>query len=159
MTTLIDYKERPLEHSQKVMIIVSRFNTDVTQKLLTGTHQRLLQLGIIGQDIDVIWVPGAIEIPLVVKLVAEQNKHAVIICLGAVIRGETTHYDYVCSQVSNGCARVGLETRKPIIFGILTIENEAQAYDRLGGAHGHKGHDFAEAAVEMIQVCHALQSC
>lgn len=159
MATLIDYKEIPLNHSQKVMIIVSRFNMDITQKLLTGTHQRLLQLGIIEQDIDIVWVPGAIEIPLIAKFVAEQNKHAILICLGAVIRGETTHYDYVCSQVSDGCARVGLETRKPIIFGILTTENEAQAYDRLGGTHGHKGHDFAEAAVEMIQVCHALQSC
>ena len=158
MTTSLNYKEVKLPHSQKVMIVISRFNMDITQKLLTGTHQRLLQLGIIAQDIEVIWVPGAIEIPLVTKLVAEQNKHAAIICLGAVIRGETTHYDYVCSQVSNGCAHVGLETRKPIVFGILTTENEEQAYERLGGIHGHKGHEFAEAAVEMMQVCHALQS-
>lgn len=156
MTFLLNFKGMPLKQSQKIMIIVSRFNTDVTEKLLTGTHHRLLQLGIVDQDIEVIWVPGAIEIPLVAKLVAEQNKHAAIICLGAVIRGETTHYDYVCSQVSDGCARVGLETRKPIVFGILTTENEAQAYDRLGGAHGHKGYEFADVAVEMIQVCHAL---
>ncbi|WP_032112756.1 6,7-dimethyl-8-ribityllumazine synthase [Candidatus Paracaedibacter symbiosus] len=157
MSTKINFQGKVLSKSEKILIVVSRFNSDITEKLLKGTEKRLLELGIHQADIDVIIVPGAIEIPVVTSLMASQNKHAAIICLGAVIRGETSHYDYVCGQVSDGCARISLETKKPIVFGILTTENEAQAYERLGGNHGHKGYEFAETTIEMIQVINALR--
>ena len=105
-----------------------------------------------------IQVPGAIEIPLVAKLLAESNRYKAIIALGAVIRGETSHYDYVCDQVSQGCQKVMLDFNIPVIFGVLTTENEEQALARVGGVHGHKGIDAADAALEMIQVVEELVS-
>ncbi|AHE66994.1 6,7-dimethyl-8-ribityllumazine synthase [Legionella oakridgensis ATCC 33761 = DSM 21215] len=101
-------------------------------------------------------VPGAVEIPLVAQQLAKHKQGKVIIALGAVIRGETTHYDYVCQQVSHGCQQVALQQNIPVIFGVLTTENEAQAWDRLGGNHGHKGMDAADAAITMYSVLQQL---
>lgn len=134
----------------KIAVITSRFNESVTTKLFEGCVQRLEELGVTLGDDDIRWVPGAVEIPLIAQRYAKKSYDA-IICLGAVVRGETTHYDYVCQQVSYGCQRVALDYDIPVIFGVLTTENGAQAFDRVGGAHGHKGRDAAEAAVEMIQ--------
>ncbi|HBI21549.1 MAG TPA: 6,7-dimethyl-8-ribityllumazine synthase [Legionella sp.] len=139
-----------------IAIIVSQFNHDITQALLTGAIERLTSHGVSEQDITVVEVPGAIEIPFIAKRLAQKKKHAAIIALGAVIRGETTHYDYVCQQVSDGCQRVAFEFETPVIFGILTTENEAQAWDRLGGDHGHKGVDAADCALAMQSI---LQQC
>ncbi len=142
--------------SFSVAIIVSQFNHDITQALLAGAVKHLLAHGICEQDIMVIEVPGAVEIPFIAQRLAKQNHHAVIIALGAVIRGDTTHYDYVCQQVSDGCQRVALAFETPVIFGVLTTENEAQAWDRLGGVHGHKGVDAADCALAMHHILQQL---
>ncbi len=133
-------------------IVVSRFNTEVTEKLLEGARARLVERGFEPGLITVVYVPGAVEIPLAAQRLAQTGLHKAIICLGAVIRGETTHYDYVCDQVSQGCAQVALQFDLPVIFGVLTTENEAQALDRVGGRHGHKGRDAVDTAVEMVSV-------
>lgn len=135
---------------KRFAIIISRFNEPVTSKLLEGCLSRLAEAGIEPDAAkDIRWVPGAVEIPLIAQRYARSGDYDAVICLGAVIRGETTHYDYVCQQVSYGCQRVALDHDLPVVFGILTTENADQAYDRLGGAHGHKGVDAAEVALEM----------
>jgi len=134
----------------KIAIITSRFNDAITNALKAGAVERLKEKGIADHQITCVDVPGAIEIPLMAKLLAKQNQYDAIICLGAVIRGETTHYDYVCEQVSFGCQHVMMQFDIPVIFGVLTTENEDQALDRVGGAHGHKGKDAADTALEMI---------
>jgi 6,7-dimethyl-8-ribityllumazine synthase len=139
-------------HSFPIAIIVSTFNEAITAALKEGALQRLIELGFRPKDILVVEVPGAIEIPLVAQMLAKKNQVQVIIALGAVIRGETTHYDYVCDQVSQGCQRVMLDYAIPVVFGVLTTENEAQAWDRLGGAHGHKGIDAVDCAVVMHNI-------
>ncbi|CEK10429.1 6,7-dimethyl-8-ribityllumazine synthase [Legionella hackeliae] len=144
-------------HSFPIAIVVSRFNDAVTQELQKGAIERLKERGFTSQDITVIEVPGAVEIPLIVKQVALSGDVKVIIAQGAVIRGDTSHYDYVCEQVSNGCQRVALDHNIPVIFGILTTENEEQAWDRLGGSHGHKGRDAADCAIEMYQIRQQLE--
>lgn len=144
--------------SHKIAIIVSEFNSEITDKLLEGAVTHLKESGKTDDDLYIVHVPGAVEIPLIAQLLAKSQQYAAIICLGAVIRGETSHYDYVCEQVSQGCQRVMLDHSIPVIFGILTTENEAQAYDRLGGKHGHKGMDVAKAAIKMIKLCNSLDS-
>ncbi len=134
----------------RLAIVVSRFNEDVTLKLLEGALNRLKELDHNTSQLCVVWVPGAVEIPLVAQKLANSQNYDAIITLGAVIRGETTHYDYVCDQVSQGCQRVSLDAKIPVIFGVLTTENEEQAYDRLGGRHGHKGKDAVDTALEMV---------
>lgn len=140
----------------QIAIVVAEFNKDITDELLAGALARLAEANVALSHIQVIWVPGAIEIPLVAKLIAQQQLAHAIIALGAVIRGETTHYDYVCQQVSQGCQQVMLEYEMPVIFGVLTCEDEAQAQARLGGAHGHKGRDAADAALAMVSVLDQL---
>lgn len=136
----------------RVAVVVSLFNEEVTRKLLDGALKRLIELGVNSSNILVLEVPGAIEIPFALKRVLQAHKFDVAISLGAVIRGETSHYDYVCQQVSYGVQKISLELDVPIIFGVLTTENLAQAIDRLGGAHGHKGIDSADAAISMLDV-------
>lgn len=135
-----------------VAIVVSRFNETITEKLLDGALGRLEALGFAQSDITVVHVPGAVEIPLVAQRLAGTGSYQAIITLGAVIRGETTHYDYVCEQVSQGCQQVSLQEDLPVIFGVLTTENQQQALDRVGGAKGHKGADAVDAAVEMVSL-------
>lgn len=142
----------------KVGIVTSQFNTIVTQELKSGAVARLSAHGLVSDQIKCIDVPGAVEIPLVAKMFAKKKSVDAIICLGAVIRGETSHYDYVCEQVSQGCQRVMFDYEVPVIFGVLTTENFAQAMDRVGGEHGHKGVDCADVALEMIQVMHAFNT-
>lgn len=133
-----------------IAIIVSRFNETITARLLQGTLERCHELGLEDAALHVVWVPGAVELPLAAQQFARQEDCEAVICLGAVIRGETDHYDYVCQQVSYGCQRVALDFDLPVIFGVLTTENEQQALDRSGGAHGHKGREAADTALEMI---------
>ncbi|QDP72964.1 6,7-dimethyl-8-ribityllumazine synthase [Legionella israelensis] len=140
-----------------IAVIVSRFNQPVTEALKQGALQRLSEKGIHSEDIILIEVPGAVEIPLVAKKLAQQNEIKAIIALGAVIRGETSHYDYVCSQVSEGCQRVMLDYEIPVIFGILTTENEEQAQERAGGIHGHKGVDAVDCALEMASIMSQIE--
>lgn len=135
-----------------VAMVISRFNEDVTRLLYQGALDRLKELEFADEHITVVWVPGAFEIPLVSQRLARSNTYEVIICLGAVIRGETSHYDHICAQASMGCQQVALENDIPVIFGILTTENEAQALDRAGGQHGNKGRDAVNTALEMVSV-------
>lgn len=137
-------------------IVVSEFNQNITDALLQGTVSRFAELNIHQEQIKIIKVPGAVEIPLAAQLLAKQNQYQAIICLGAVIRGETTHYDYVCEQVSQGCQRVMLDYNLPVIFGVLTTENDEQAQDRVGGKHGHKGKDAVDAAMVMVKLIKEL---
>lgn len=150
-------EEKGVQGSFPIAIVVSQFNQDVTQALLQGALGRLNEFNFASDDIMVVEVPGAIEIPLVALRLAEQGCYAAIITLGAVIRGETTHYDYVCQQVSDGCSRIALEYSIPVIFGVLTTENDEQAWDRLGGKHGHKGIESVDCAMAMVSIMQQLE--
>lgn len=136
----------------KVGIVVARFNAFITSRLLDGALDTLHRHETADADIDVAWVPGAFEIPVVAKKMAECGKYDAVICLGAVIRGSTTHYDYVCNEVSKGVAQVGMQTGVPTIFGVLTTENIEQAIERAGTKAGNKGSDCAMAAMEMASL-------
>ena len=136
----------------KVGIVVARFNEFITSKLLGGALDTLHRHETADADIDVAWVPGAFEIPVVAKKMAACGKYDAVICLGAVIRGSTTHYDYVCNEVSKGVAQVGMQTGVPTIFGVLTTENIEQAIERAGTKAGNKGADSAMAAMEMASL-------
>lgn len=140
----------------KIAVITSRFNAEITEQLKKGALERLAEQGITRDQLTVIDVPGAIEIPLIAKKIAMKKNNHAIICLGAVIRGETSHYDYVCEQVSFGCQQVMLQYDIPVIFGILTTDNETQALDRVGGVEGHKGRDAADVALEMVALIRIL---
>lgn len=140
------------QHFIKIAVVVSRFNEEITQRLHDGAVKRLQDMGFNEDQYTVAWVPGAVEIPFIAQRFAATKQYAAVICLGAVIRGDTTHYDYVCQQVSFGCQKVALEKNIPVIFGVLTTENEEQALERTGGTHGHKGSDAVDAALDMISV-------
>lgn len=152
--TLIDEKNSDVTFP--IAVVVSRFNEEITGRLLDGALARLEERRFGGDLITVVWVPGAVEIPLVAGKLAELKKVDAIVALGAVIRGETDHYDFVCNLVSQGCRQVALENRIPVLFGVLTTGDEAQARDRAGGRHGNKGRDAVDAAVEMVAILRAL---
>ena len=136
----------------KVGIVVARFNEFITSKLLGGAKDGLVRHDVPEENIDVAWVPGAFEIPLIAKKMAKSGKYDAIICLGAVIRGATSHYDYVCNEVSKGIASVSLESEIPVMFGVVTTENIEQAIERAGTKAGNKGYDCALGAIEMINL-------
>lgn len=136
----------------KIAIVVSRFNEFITSKLLGGAIDGLTRLNVNENNIDVIWVPGAFEIPLVASKLAKTKKYDGIICLGAVIRGSTTHYDYVCNEVSKGVATVMLQEQLPVIFGVITTEDIEQAIERSGTKGGNKGFEAAQSVIEMINL-------
>lgn len=137
---------------KKYAIVVARFNEFITNKLLSGALDALSRHGVEDDDISVAWVPGAFEIPIAAQKVAKSKKFDAVICLGAVIRGSTSHYDYVCNEVSKGIAQVGLETGVPTIFGIVTTDNIEQAIERAGTKAGNKGYDAANTAIEMVNL-------
>ena len=136
----------------KFGIVAARFNEFIVSKLVGGALDTLHRHETADHDIDVAWVPGAFEIPLAAKKMAESGKYDAVLCLGAVIRGSTTHYDYVCNEVSKGVAHVGLQTGVPTIFGVVTTENIEQAIERAGTKAGNKGADAAMAAMEMASL-------
>ena len=142
--------------SLKFAIVVARFNEFITSKLLSGALDALKRHETPDENISVAWVPGAFEIPLVAKKLASSKNFDAIICLGAVIRGATTHYDYVCNEVSKGIAQVGLQSGVPTIFGIVTTENIQQAIERAGTKSGNKGFDAAISAIEMANLLKTL---
>lgn len=142
---------------KKFGIIVSRFNDFITSKLLDGALDGLIRSGADDKDITILKVPGAFEIPLAAKKMVKHGKYDAIICIGAVIRGATTHYDYVCSEVSKGIASVSLEADIPVMFGILTTESIEQAIERAGTKSGNKGFDVALGAVEMANLSDTLK--
>lgn len=136
----------------KFGIVVARFNEFITNKLLGGSLDALTRHGAAEENIDVAWVPGAFEIPLAAQKMAASGKYAAVICLGAVIRGSTPHFDYVCAEVSKGVAHISLKTNIPTIFGVLTTETIEQAIERAGTKAGNKGFDAAVSAIEMANL-------
>ena len=132
----------------RIGIVASRFNEFITTKLLGGATDALLRHGVKDDDITVAWVPGAFEIPLIAEKMAQSKKYDAVICVGAVIRGNTSHYDYVCSEVSKGIANVSLQSGVPVLFGVLTTENIEQTIERAGTKAGNKGIDCAVSAIE-----------
>jgi 6,7-dimethyl-8-ribityllumazine synthase len=136
----------------KVGIVAARFNEFITSRLLSGAVDGLTRHGVREEDIHTAWVPGAFEIPLIASRMAKSGKYDAVICLGAVIRGATTHYDYVCNEAAKGIAMVSLETGVPVMFGVLTTENIEQAIERAGSKAGNKGYDCALGAIEMVNL-------
>lgn len=136
----------------KVGIVAARFNEFIVSKLVSGAEDACIRHGVNSDDIELAWVPGAFEIPLVAKKMAKSGKYDAVICLGAVIKGSTSHYDYVCAEVSKGIAAVSLETELPVIFGVLTTDNIEQAIERAGTKAGNKGYDVACTAIEMVNL-------
>lgn len=136
----------------KIAIVASRFNEFITNKLINGAEDCLLRHQVADDDITLAWVPGAFEIPLAAKKLAETGDYDAIICVGAVIRGSTSHYDYVCAEVSKGIANVSLETGMPVLFGVLTTDTIEQAIERAGTKAGNKGYDCAMSALELANL-------
>lgn len=136
----------------RFVIVVARFNEFITNKLLGGAIDGLRRHGAEEENIDIVWVPGAFEIPMVAKKLASNKQYDAVICLGTVIRGSTPHFDYVCAEVSKGVAHVGFDTGVPTIFGVLTTETIEQAIERAGTKAGNKGFDAALTAIEMVNL-------
>ena len=146
------FEGRLVAEGLKVGIIVARFNEFIGSKLLSGAIDGLVRHGMDEEDIEVAWVPGAFEIPVAAQKMAQSKKYDAIICLGAVIKGSTSHYDYVCAEVSKGVASVSLQYGLPVMFGVLTTDNIEQAIERAGTKAGNKGYDCALSAIEMANL-------
>ncbi|MBQ6808090.1 MAG: 6,7-dimethyl-8-ribityllumazine synthase [Firmicutes bacterium] len=142
----------------KIGIVAARFNEFITSKLLGGAMDGLLRHGVQEENVQVAWVPGAFEIPLIASKMAKSGKYDAVICLGAVIRGSTSHYDYVCSEVSKGIAAVSLASEIPVMFGVVTTENIEQAIERAGTKAGNKGYDCALGAIEMVNLIREIEA-
>ena len=142
----------------RVGIVAARFNEFITSKLVGGALDGLKRHDVKEEDIDVAWVPGAFEIPLIASKMAKSKKYDAVICVGAVIRGSTIHYDYVCSEVSKGIANVSLNSDIPVMFGVLTTDNIEQAIERAGSKAGNKGYECATGAIEMVNLIRALEA-
>lgn len=140
----------------KIGIVAARFNEFITSKLLSGALDGLKRENVKEEDIEVAWVPGAFEIPLVASKMAGSGKYDAVICLGAAIRGSTSHYDYVCNEVSKGIAQVSLSAGIPVMFGVLTTDSIEQAIERAGTKAGNKGFDCAQGAIEMVNLLRSL---
>ena len=151
------YEGKLVSQDIKVGIVVARFNEFITSKLLGGAIDGLKRENVKEEDIEVAWVPGAFEIPLIAKKMADSKKYDAIICLGAVIRGATSHYDYVCSEVSKGVAQVSMSSEIPVMFGVLTTDTIEQAVERAGTKAGNKGFECAQGAIEMVNLIREMK--
>ena len=151
------YEGKLVSKDIKIGIVAARFNEFITSKLLSGAVDALTRHDVKEDDIEVAWVPGAFEIPLIASKMAKSNKYDAIICLGAVIRGNTRHYDYVCSEVSKGIAHVSLNSDIPVMFGVVTTDNIEQAIERAGTKAGNKGFDCAVGAIEMVNLIREIE--
>ena len=152
------YEGKLVSEQIRVGIVAARFNEFIVSKLVSGCEDGLLRHGVREEDIHLAWVPGAFEIPLVAQKMARSGKYDAVIALGAVIRGSTSHYDYVCAEVSKGIAQTSLETGVPVLFGVLTTDTIEQAIERAGTKAGNKGADCAQSAIEMINLLRALEA-
>ena len=141
----------------KIGIVAARFNEFIVSKLVSGAEDCLYRHDVAKEDVEVAWVPGAFEIPLVAQAMARTKKYDAIICLGCVIRGATSHYDYVCNEVSKGIAKVSLDENMPVMFGVVTTENIEQAIERAGTTAGNKGYDCAMGALEMVSLLKGIK--
>jgi 6,7-dimethyl-8-ribityllumazine synthase len=150
--------DEPLDaHGMRFGIVVARYNRDITEKLLDGAERALRDAGANEEHFTVVWVPGAFEVPLVAKQLAHGRHVDAVICLGAVIRGDTPHFEYVAGECAAGIMKTALETDVPIVFGVLTTDDLDQAHARVGGAAGHKGEEAAAAAIEMVALLRKLR--
>lgn len=152
------YEGNLVSRKIKVGIVAARFNEFITSKLLSGALDGLKRLEVEENDIETAWVPGAFEIPLIASTMAKSKKYDAVICLGAVIRGNTSHYDYVCSEVSKGIAQVSLANDIPVMFGVLTTDNIEQAIERAGTKAGNKGFECAQGAIEMVNLMREIKA-
>ena len=141
----------------RIAIAAARFNQEIVEELLAGCLRRLKDHGVGTERIRIERVPGAFELPLAAKMLAQTGRYSAVICLGAVVRGETPHFDYVAGECARGIAKVGLSEMLPVIFGVLTTDNEQQAWDRCGGKNGHAGERAADAALEMIALARRIE--
>ena len=139
-------------NGMKVALVASRFNEFITSRLLSWAEDGLVRHGVDGADIDAYWVPGAFELPLLGQKLAQSGKYDAVICLGAVIRGSTSHYDLVCNETAKGIAQASMQTGVPVLFGVITTENIEQAIERAGTKAGNKGYDCALSAIEMVNL-------
>ena len=146
------FEGKVVSENIKIGIVAARFNEFIVSKLVGGAVDGLKRHGVDENDVEIAWVPGAFEIPLIAKKMAESGKYDAVICLGAVIRGSTSHYDYVCNEVSKGIATVSMNAGIPVMFGILTTDNIEQAIERAGTKAGNKGYDCALGAIEMVNL-------
>ena len=144
-------------NDMKIGIVASRFNEFIVSKLIGGAEDALVRHGVDTDNVDLAWVPGAFEIPVIAQKMAQSGKYDAILCLGAVIKGSTSHYDYVCAEVSKGVATVGMNTGVPTLFGILTTDNIEQAIERAGTKAGNKGYDVACAAIGMVNLMKEIE--
>ncbi len=151
-----DIQGKLIGKGMKIGIVLARFNEFIGSKLLSGAEDALIRHGVDEDDIEVAWVPGAYEIPLVAKKLATSEKYDAVICLGAVIKGNTPHFDYVSAEVSKGIAQVGLLSEVPVIFGVLTVDNIEQAIERAGTKAGNKGSEAANSAIEMANLLNQI---
>ncbi len=155
---MAEFTGTPAGAERRVAVIASRFNEEITRKLADGAMETLVAHGVAFDHIDMIWVPGAWELPLAARAAAGTDRYDAIVAVGAVIRGETAHFDYIAGEASRGIADVGREFEVPIGFGLLTCENDEQAEERSGGSHGNKGSDAALAALEMADLLDRLDT-
>lgn len=146
-----------IAEGKRFAVVVSRFNDFISEKLLSGAIDALLRSGARDEDIEVVRVPGSFEIPMIAKQLAQQKRHHAVICLGAVIRGSTPHFDYVSAEVSKGIAAAGMETGVPVIFGVITTDTIEQAIERAGTKAGNKGWNAAVSAIEMANLVEIIQ--
>ena len=151
------FEGKVVSEGMKVGIVAARFNEFIVSKLVAGAQDALVRHDVKEEDIDLAWVPGAFEIPLIASKMAKSGKYDAVIALGAVIRGSTTHYDYVCSEVSKGIANVSLNSDIPVMFGVVTTENIEQAIERAGTKAGNKGYDCALGAIEMVNLIRNIE--
>ena len=151
------FEGKVVSEGMKVGIVAARFNEFIVSKLVAGAQDALVRHDVKEADIDLAWVPGAFEIPLIASKMAKSGKYDAVIALGAVIRGSTTHYDYVCSEVSKGIANVSLNSDIPVMFGVITTENIEQAIERAGTKAGNKGYDCALGAIEMVNLIRNIE--
>ena len=151
------FEGKVVSEGMKVGIVAARFNEFIVSKLVAGAEDALLRHDVKEEDSDLAWVPGAFEIPLIASKMAKSGKYDAVIALGAVIRGSTTHYDYVCSEVSKGIANVSLNSDIPVMFGVITTENIEQAIERAGTKAGNKGYDCAMGAIEMVNLIRNIE--
>ena len=151
------FEGKVVSEGMKVGIVAARFNEFIVSKLVAGAQDALVRHDVKEEDIDLAWVPGAFEIPLIASKMAKSKKYDAIICLGCVIRGATSHYDYVCNEVSKGIAKVSLDENMPVMFGVVTTENIEQAIERAGTKAGNKGYDCAMGALEMVSLLKGIK--
>ncbi len=152
------FEGKLVSNDMKIGIVAARFNEFIVSKLIGGAMDALTRHDVKEENIDLAWVPGAFEIPLIAQKMAGSGKYDAVICLGAVIRGATSHYDYVCNEVSKGIAQVSLNSGIPVLFGVVTTENIEQAIERAGTKAGNKGYDSAMAAIEMVNLIKTIEA-